>query len=561
MQSVDEKYILDNFDAAIKNGHIKPFFQPIIRSLTGKVCAAETLARWDDPVEGLLAPYIFIDVLERRRLIHKLDLKMIENICFGYNYIKSKGWHPLPFSINLSRLDFEQKDIFEQITDIFKKYNVPTNAVHLEITESVMLDNVDNFRPIFDLFKRAGFEMWLDDFGSGYTSLNVLKDYNFDVLKVDMKFLSSIDTTSRMLISSVINMSKKLGIHTLAEGVETKEQVEFLRSIGCELLQGYYYAKPMSAPDFEHFLVEKNMIKEQHKEREYYKKAGLLNYLSTSPFDEFENHKDYGNYSFEAGQFPLSIIELNNRKLNFLYIGKSYCKEMEKLGIGDVEEMKLLVNDRTKPFYHDTLRQVELTVQAEGTIKKDYMIGDLCYSFTTRFLARTAEKIMVAVNLLVYGGEVIENRFEEINKYSRSLFYNFELVTMIYPDSDSSKPIYVNSGFQKVYGTVSLRRGIREFVSAEVYKEDMDRYLDFMDLDTIYDRIVEDNCSFVQQPFRLRTPDGRYRWRLVRMTRIPTSDGKNCYMYSIQRMPPVDIRVIESEIKVHPDMFKRNKSN
>ncbi|MBR6400151.1 MAG: EAL domain-containing protein [Firmicutes bacterium] len=558
MQNIDEKYILDNFDAAIKGGHIKPFFQPIIRSLTGEVCAAETLARWDDPIEGLLAPYLFIDVLERRRLIHKLDLKMIENICYGYTTLMSKGYTPLPFSVNLSRLDFEQKDIFEQIMAIFEKYNVPTSAVHLEITESVMLDNVENFRPIFNRFKEAGFEMWLDDFGSGYTSLNVLKDYEFDVLKIDMKFLSSIDSRSRLLIGSVINMSKKMGIHTLAEGVETKEQEEFLRSMGCELLQGYYYAKPMSPDDFENFFIEKKLKKENPREREYYKAAGLLNFLSTSPFDEFTNIDEYGGAGYEESQVPLQIWELCDGKLNLLYMGKSYSMESAKLGLYDEDEVIALVNDRTKPFYYDTIRQIELTAQSlTGIVRKDYMMGDICYSFTTKLLARTAHKIMVAVNLLVYGGEEIENRFEDISKYSRALFYNYENVSMVYPDSDSTKHIYLNTGFSKTYRTISLRRSIKVFTEAELHDDDKERYLDFMDLDTIYDRIIEDNCTFVQQPFRMRTPDGTYRWRLVRMTKIPTADGTNCYMYSIQRMPPVDVRVIEEEITKNPDMFKR----
>lgn len=560
MQNVDEKYILDNFDAAIKNGHIKPFFQPIIRGLTCEVCAAETLARWDDPVEGLLAPYLFIDVLERRRLIHKLDLKMIDNICRGYVELTGRGMIPLPLSINLSRLDFQQKDIFEQITAIFEKYNVPKGAVHLEITESVMLDNVENFRPLFNRFKEAGFEMWLDDFGSGYTSLNVLKDYDFDVLKIDMKFLSSIDTRSRMLISSVINMAKKMCIHTLAEGVETEEQVTFLRSIGCELLQGYYYAKPMCADDFESFLRARNIVKESPRERAYHKRAGFLNLLSTSPFNEFDNSDEYGKFGFEDNQFPIMIMELNDKKIRFLYVGKSYYNEMAKIGLYDLDEMSALVNDRTKPFYYDTVRQIELSAQAEGIVKKDYMIGDICYTFTTRFLSRTADKIMVAASMQVFGSEGIENRFEDINKFGRSLFYNFERVVMLYPDRDNTKLIYANVGFQKAYGTVSLRRGTQEFAQAEVHENDKERYLDFMDLDTLYERIIAEDCAFVQQPFRLRMPDGKYRWRLVRITRIPTTDDTNCYMYSIQRMTAVDTKLVEEEISRDPEMFKRGKN-
>ncbi|MBQ9519667.1 MAG: EAL domain-containing protein [Firmicutes bacterium] len=559
MQNVDERYILDNFDAAVKNGHIKPFFQPIIRSLSGKICAAETLARWDDPVEGLLAPYLFIDVLERRRLIHKLDLKMIDNICHGYSEMASTGIVPLPFSINLSRLDFEQRDIFEQIVAVFEKYDVPKNAVHLEITESVMLDNVENFRPIFEKFRKAGFEMWLDDFGSGYTSLNVLKDYDFEVLKIDMKFLSSIDTRSRMLISSVINMSKKMGIHTLAEGVETKEQVDFLCSVGCELMQGYHFAKPMSANDFEAYLKSEKRKKESSRERAYYKKAGLFNVLSTSPFDEFNNTQEYGKYSFESSLVPIEIIEISDGRLSVPFINKSFWRELEKIGLYTKEEMLSLINDRTKPFYHDTMRQIETTVQTGELVKRDYMIGDIFYAYTTKFLAKMADRTMIAASMQVFGGDGMENRYEDVSKFSHALFYNFERVTMIYPDSDSMKLIYANATFQKVYGTVSLRRGTVEFANAEVHDDDRERYLDFMEIDTLSERIFADGGIFIQQPFRLRTLEGGYRWRLVRVTKIPMTDGTNCYMYSIQRMVPVDIDVIEKEIAENPEMFKRKK--
>ncbi|MBQ9604070.1 MAG: EAL domain-containing protein, partial [Firmicutes bacterium] len=193
----NEKYILDNFETAVKNGYIKPFFQPIIRTLTGDICGAETLARWDDPDFGLLSPALFVDLLEKNGLISKLDLCIVESLCYGYDFLRKQGKKPMRFTVNLSRIDFDNGDFFEEITAVFKKYNVPPHAVCLEITESVTLDNTEEFRFLFDKFRSAGFEIWMDDFGSGYTSLNVLKDYEFDVLKIDMKFLSDINARSR----------------------------------------------------------------------------------------------------------------------------------------------------------------------------------------------------------------------------------------------------------------------------------------------------------------------------------------------------------------------------
>ena len=555
MSIIDEKFVLRNFDRAIEDGDIVPFFQPVIRTLTGEICAAESLARWIDPKEGMLMPSLFIDTLEKKRLIHKLDLKIIESVCIGYRERISRGIDPVPVTVNLSRLDFDEENLFERIMDIIKKYEMPSKALFFEITESVMLDNVEVFRDIFDRIHAEGFEIWLDDFGSGYTSLNVLKDYEFDVIKLDMKFLSSMEKRSQKLVASVVNMAKILGVHTLAEGVETAEQAEFLKNIGCEMMQGFYYAKPMSAADFKTYIKEKNRPIEKQRERRYYKKAGLINILSPDPLEEFycgEMNKD-----FYESLYPLALIEMTEEKLTIVYANEAYKDEIKKINLYSLEETERVVNDRTKAFYYDTKRQFATAAQTDTVIRKDYIIGDICYSFSTKYLAGTAEKMMFAVNITVFGDDGVEKRADDINKIGRSLFYNFERITMLYPDSDSSKLIYANVGFNKVYGTVSLRRGTIEFANVEMHEKDRERYLDFMNFDTLRDRILEDDCSFVQQPFRIKTPEGGYRWRLVRITFIPTADNSACYMYSIQRMPPVDIKVIEEQITKNPDMFKR----
>ena len=164
------------FDNAIKNGYIVPFFQHLTRTITGKVCAAETLARWIDPNEGLISPNDFIPLLEENKLIYKLDLAMIENVCKFYNENKTKN---ICFSINISRLDFESVDMFKLIDDIMNKYNVPRNVIHLEITESIMFDSRLDINQLFEKFHNSGYEIWIDDFGSGFSSLHVLRDYKF----------------------------------------------------------------------------------------------------------------------------------------------------------------------------------------------------------------------------------------------------------------------------------------------------------------------------------------------------------------------------------------------
>ena len=196
---------VNRFEDALSKGCIKTYFQPLTRTITGKVCGAEALARWEDPQRGLIPPGEFIGLLEEYRLIHKLDLAMLKNVCRFYQQNDCKD---MTFSINLSRIDFVETDMLREITKILSEYDVPVNTIHLEITESTMLRNREKTRRLFKQFNDAGFSVWLDDFGSGYSSLNVLKDYRFDVMKIDMSLLQQFDECSRKIIASIINMGR-----------------------------------------------------------------------------------------------------------------------------------------------------------------------------------------------------------------------------------------------------------------------------------------------------------------------------------------------------------------
>ena len=240
-------YIVSHIDEAVKKGWIRIFYQPIIDSADGRVCACEALARWDDPELGMLSPGEFIDTLEEFRQIHKLDICIVEQVCRDYVDARERGHTLLPVSINLSRLDFELCDIANVITDIETRYSVPKEQLEIEITESALSRNAAALNAAMDNLRVSRHNLWLDDFGAGYSSFNVLKDYSFDVLKIDMKFLDDFGRNERFepIIGSIISLCRELKMISLAEGVETKEQYEFLKSIGCNRMQGYLFSKPL----------------------------------------------------------------------------------------------------------------------------------------------------------------------------------------------------------------------------------------------------------------------------------------------------------------------------
>ena len=255
-------------DKAAEIGWLQPYYQPVVYSESGELCGAEALVRWIDPEYGFLSPGMFVPTLESVKLIHKVDAYLVERVCADIRKTMDAGLPAVPVSINFSRHDFECMDAIGHLEEMVKKYNIPKEMLHVEITESAMMDNVSVLLDASRKLKAAGYALWLDDFGSGYSSLNVLKDFEFDVMKIDMVFLKNFEKSEKAkpLIESIVQMANKMGMRTLTEGVETDAQKDFLKSVHCERLQGYLFGKPISYDEFltkiksKEFKVSKKLI-------------------------------------------------------------------------------------------------------------------------------------------------------------------------------------------------------------------------------------------------------------------------------------------------------------
>ena len=242
------QYIVTHIDEAVKNGYIKPYYQPVVWSKGRTLCGVEALARCIDPKYGFLSPGKFIPALENAQQVYKLDKEILRLVCRDIRHNLDNGLPVLPVSINFSRADFGVIDIVEVVEEAVQEFDVPHELLHIEITESALSNEIDTLKTTITRLHDKGFATWLDDFGSGYSSFNVLKDYEFDVLKLDMAFLSGFNGNekAKALIRSVIAMANQIGMKTLCEGVETSEQAAFLEEACCGRLQGYLYGKPLS---------------------------------------------------------------------------------------------------------------------------------------------------------------------------------------------------------------------------------------------------------------------------------------------------------------------------
>ncbi|MBO5617260.1 sensor domain-containing phosphodiesterase [Pseudobutyrivibrio sp.] len=256
-----QQFVVDHIDDAIANDYIKVFYQPIIRVKTGEICGYEALVRWVDPEDGMLPPGYFIETLEHFHLIHFVDEYVVKKVCQDYRRLCDEGEALVPFSVNVSRLDFEVCDVYKMLSDYCEIYDVPREMIDVEITESAFSDNTGLIKDACEKIREAGHEIWIDDFGSGYSSLTTLADYEFDVLKLDMVFLRSIDKNpkTKTLMNYIIKTSTEMGLSSLCEGVETKEHYQFLKDAGCEKAQGYYFGKPMPLDEMLDTMYDKGM--------------------------------------------------------------------------------------------------------------------------------------------------------------------------------------------------------------------------------------------------------------------------------------------------------------
>ena len=317
-----KQYILDNLDKAIREGWIQAYYQPIIRAANGRVCDEEALARWIDPIKGFLSPADFIPVLEQAGLIYKLDLCIAEQILLKMKKMEEEGIYIVPSSINISRSDFEACDIVEELRKRVDAAGLRRDLLNIEITESTVGHDIPYIKKQVDRLHGLGFRVWMDDYGSGYSSPEILQEIPFDAIKLDMQFIRHYEknNASAVIISSLVKMSASLGIETVIEGVETAEQAEFLKEIGCTRLQGFYYSKPNPLAEIlKRYQEGRGIGFENPEEADYYSAIGKVNLYDLSlSANEEEELTDYFN------TMPMSIVELGENDLLITRTNQSF---------------------------------------------------------------------------------------------------------------------------------------------------------------------------------------------------------------------------------------------
>ncbi|MBR2699578.1 MAG: GGDEF and EAL domain-containing protein [Clostridia bacterium] len=334
-KAVKKRYIIENLDRAIEERWIQVHYQPIIRAVTGKVCDEEALARWIDPAEGYLSPADFIPPLEEAGLIYKLDLYVVEQVLLKMKRQVEIGLHIVPHSVNLSRSDFSACDIVEEIRRRVDEAGIGRDKITVEITESVIGTDFEFMKAQVARFRSLGFPVWLDDFGSGYSSLDVLQSMPFDLIKFDMAFMRNLDegNNGRIILTQLMKMATALGVDTVCEGVETQSQVRFLQEIGCAKLQGFYYCKAIPLEQ----IVERNrkgiqIGYENPEESAYFDLIGRVNLYDPGVMANEDERAFHNTFN----TLPMSILEIRGDQAQYVRTSPSYRDFMKRFFRFDV---------------------------------------------------------------------------------------------------------------------------------------------------------------------------------------------------------------------------------
>lgn len=255
-----EKHLEMRMEQALQNGEFVPYLQPKYELTHETIAGAEALVRWVSPEEGMILPGEFIPLFEKNGFIVELDLYMFEQVCKMIESWHKNGYRIIPVSVNMSRGHFLVPNFFDRYREILERYDVPKGSIEIELTESLFFNEISTMTDLVNKIHEVGLRCSIDDFGSGYSSLNMLKDIKVDALKLDRVFFveTEEDKRGKDIINSILHLAQNLHLQTISEGVEIRSQVEYLKEMDCDYIQGYVFAKPMPVNDFVRIAFQKS---------------------------------------------------------------------------------------------------------------------------------------------------------------------------------------------------------------------------------------------------------------------------------------------------------------
>lgn len=509
-------HIMRNFDEAIEKGWIQVWYQPIVRTMTKTVCSSEALVRWIDPDYGIIYPGQFVPILEETGQIYRLDLYVFEQVCREYVRMEKSERNPVPVSINLSRKDFLHDELPDAIDTISQKYGVPREFTNLEITESAFVKNIDKVDPFIRRLHRMGYNVLMDDFGSGYSSLGVLKSYSFNGLKLDMSLLKNFDEKARKIITFIVRMAKGLDISTIAEGVETRDQYLFLREIGCEKIQGYYFARPMPFEKLSPYFRSRSFITESAIWRSYFTKLSRIDYLTDK---------------------TLCVVDDDGVNMNILFANRAYREALFRDNVRDLKDWENKINTPGDPIhiFHRQFADQQLR-KLRGVQTTAYPSGDH-YMQLTGSVETIQDNHYLYIMHIQYVEIDVENLQQIRMETMSDLYYLCNDIAIYDIENDTVEGVKSSLSDQPMGVGVELKGTssvINAWAADYCYLPDQERFKEFMDVSTLKSRLRNNKNNALTGMFRSITSSGEYRWFIHMIVPMQRSDFKKALHFTFE---------------------------
>lgn len=514
---IEEQELLNEADKAMKNGDFIVYIQPKCNMNNGRIMGGEALVRWNHPKNGIISPFHFIPLFERNGFIKYLDQFVWETVAKMLSQRLKAGMNIVPISVNVSRIDLFVMDVPGFFQDLCQKYNIDTQWIEIEITESAYIYEENEVIKIINQLMKLGFKVLMDDFGSGYSSLNLLKDINIDTIKLDMRFLDKQDHKSENILESVVHMAKWLNLQVIAEGVENIEQVKTLLKIGCIYAQGFYYYKPIPMTEFEVLLEDVGKID--------------LNVGAENAYFDMFTFKDIlheDNVSEELLNNILGAVALyarNQGQVIVLKANEAYCEltHNDDLANKRVDVLEYLV-EKDRDVLNKALDESKIH-RNRGTkviVRRRINNGEIIWVQWRLFYLteRNNEEIFYASLIdvsdqmsVLEALKVSEQRFLAIMEASHDSIFEVDLKTHIVSSRSSHKAIsgYQESQLKAPEDIIGKGRILPEYIHDIIAM-----------YDAIYNGAPQANCT-VQE----KSDDGHIIWNYVTLIAIKNEDGES----------------------------------
>lgn len=525
-----EQQIISEMKEALIKKQFVVYFQPIYSVSTNSPISAEALVRWKHPTLGFISPAVFIPIFEQNGFITKLDYYVWEQVCNYIRKAKDSNTFIVPVSINLSRMNFYIPTICEDILSLINQYDLETSDIKLEITESAYTDNPKQLMDAIQILQDYGFKILMDDFGSGYSSLNMLKDIPVDILKIDMKFINSLETSSRAanVVTSVVRMAKWLDMEVIAEGVETKSQLDFLRSIGCDSIQGYFFSKAVPYTDFIKLLEKGNHFTPK-----------IQNLLNEFDFDILLSSSREINLLFDGMIDSMSIYELNGDCLEILRVNRGYYDIMgnspQTLFQNTKDVFTYILEEDRQPVL-EACRRSEISGQIEPiVIRKYHKNGNLIWlDLKIRFIGKKGKGSLFyfVINDITKQKEFEQEKFSRLYLTALRSIYS-EIYELNYSDN-TFRTLYIGMDIENrlpEYG--HLDEMFEYYYFNLLHPDDREIYYKSADPSLIRKEITLSKNDCYTVDYREKDKFNSYRYVQRTLIRIDAGDNKDVFLSCI----------------------------